>query len=536
MKECAVQESADGDQPKHEAAPEYGPDWVGLDQERMLEAHRAQLHMERQALEEAAEREREEEQLILALEDGSDAGSATKPLKMSASTTPAPRPAAPVRSQPAALIERLRIENLKSFAGPHEIALAPLTLVYGPNSAGKSTLLQALRIFMEVVDAGRHDGIHAWRNVFREASPTKVITYDQPDPGDLSGVSWRPELTLGVDFRTTRKALARAELTYAPYPFGSGGHRTALGFLDDESPSRKSFFPADPDPSSVVFADDYGEDPRGLYRVCIEQPGSDPIEAKRASDAYLFSHPDKALNQDLFALASMARHLGPHRGAPESGYRPLKGPFNIDPEYRGFSADYSVWSVGRYSGYELLNQAFRQLEVPYEFEPRFPLSRDQYETYRLTFRSPDRKWTLRDLRSGAPVHLDEVGYGVSQLLPVIDVCVHANEQVICIEEPELHLHPRLQSRLANLFATSVIERGNQILVETHSESLLLRARRLVRRGILQPSDVAVLYVDNTSAKGVSVRRLRLGDEGELLDPWPTGFFDDSLEDVLGGWE
>jgi predicted ATPase len=48
--------------------------------------------------------------------------------------------------------------------------------------------------------------------------------------------------------------------------------------------------------------------------------------------------------------------------------------------------------------------------------------------------------------------------------------------------------------------------------------------------------VAVLYVDNTRDSGVTIRRLRLGDHGELLDPWPDGFFDDSLADVLGGWE
>ena len=72
-----------------------------------------------------------------------------------------------------------------------------------------------------------------------------------------------------------------------------------------------------------------------------------------------------------------------------------------------------------------------------------------------------------------------------------------------------------------------------MIVETHSESLLLRVRRLVRSGKLQPDEVAVLYVDNTHEDGVSVSRLRLGYQGEFLDPWPTGFFDDSLADILG---
>lgn len=530
-----MQGSADGDARERDAAREYGPDWLGLDQAGMLEAHRAQRHKERHALEQEDERQRTEEQAILADIYDTDTD---RPRRMSEvrAAIPSPKPMTPERSQPAALIERLHIENLKAFAGPHEVGLAPLTLVYGPNSAGKSTLLQALRIFMGVVDAGRHDGIHAWAKAFEGSAPRTVITYDEPDPEDYSGVSWRRELILGADFRTRARALARAELRYAPNPFGTGGHEAALGFVSEEDLSRKSFFPADPDPDTVEFADDFGEDPRGLYTVCTSRPNDEPLETERAHDPLLFAHRDKALTQDLFALARMLRHLGPHRGAPESGYRPLKGPFNIDPKYRGFSADYSAWGLGDFGGYEVLNQALRQLDVPYEFQPTFPLDKEKYAEYRRKFRHPNNSWVLNDVRSGAPVGLDEVGYGISQLLPVIDVCVHANEQVICIEEPELHLHPRLQSRLANLFATSVVERGNQIIVETHSESLLLRARRLVRRGILQPADVAVLYVDNAAGTGVSVRRLRLGVEGELLDPWSTGFFDDTLDDVLGGWE
>jgi len=122
---------------------------------------------------------------------------------------------------------------------------------------------------------------------------------------------------------------------------------------------------------------------------------------------------------------------------------------------------------------------------------------------------------------------------VSQLLPVVDVSVHAERQIICVEEPELHLHPRLQARLGNLFATAVIRGRNQVIIETHSESILLRLRRLIRNGKLRADDVAVLYVDNVDEAGATARRLRIGERGELLDPWPTGFFDDGLADILG---
>ena len=258
-----------------------------------------------------------------------------------------------------------------------------------------------------------------------------------------------------------------------------------------------------------------------LTRFVVEESrdGEEWSSDTRLIDAELFAHEDRRLQADLFEMAFLLKYLGPHRGNPGKAYDPASGVFNSSwfdmyrkPQQSGFSE------------FDLLNQMLDQLEIPYEFEQN-PLSK---------LRNPlEQKWTLKDVRSGAPVALDQVGYGVSQLLPVIDVCVHARKQIICVEEPELHLHPRLQARLGNLFATAVVRGGNQLIVETHSESILLRIRRLIRGGQLHPEDVAVIYVDNTDEDGASIRRLRLGAQGELLDPWPTGFFDDGLADILG---
>jgi len=120
---------------------------------------------------------------------------------------------------------------------------------------------------------------------------------------------------------------------------------------------------------------------------------------------------------------------------------------------------------------------------------------------------------------------------VSQVLPIITECVGSTRDVICIEQPELHLHPRLAGNLAELLVETVAG-GSQVIAETHSENILLRVQRLVRQGAIQPDDVAIIYVDN-GPSGASARRLRLDSRGGLLDPWPTGFFDNRLRDVLG---
>jgi predicted ATPase len=214
----------------------------------------------------------------------------------------------------------------------------------------------------------------------------------------------------------------------------------------------------------------------------------------------------------LFDLASHLVYLGPHRGDPHPVYEPGREPFRRHIASRDSANPKRV------------NEMLERLEIPYRFQ-----TVDLREPATLRFR-PD--WQLVDTRTEVEVGLDQVGYGVSQVLPIVEACLRSSDQLICIEQPELHIHPRLQAKLGNLFAATVLD-GNQIIAETHSESLMLRVRKLIREGKLPSAHVAILYVDNTPGERASVRQLRLGDEGELLDPWPTGFFDDSLADILG---
>jgi predicted ATPase len=145
---------------------------------------------------------------------------------------------------------------------------------------------------------------------------------------------------------------------------------------------------------------------------------------------------------------------------------------------------------------------------------------------------------LTDRRAGVDVTPADVGFGVSQVLPIVVQLLAKQRSVICIEQPEIHLHPRLQTRLADLLIETTAQdgRANQVLVETHSEHLVLRLRRRIREGTLESDRVAVLYVD-TDADGASrVTRLRLDDQGDFLDEWPAGFFDERLEELFGGAE
>jgi predicted ATPase len=144
----------------------------------------------------------------------------------------------------------------------------------------------------------------------------------------------------------------------------------------------------------------------------------------------------------------------------------------------------------------------------------------------------------------------ETGTGFSQLLPIILAAFSGTGELVAIQQPELHLHPALQSELGDLFITRALgERSdetkwsgsNQFVLETHSEHLLLRIMRRIRetsRGTLPdqippvyPDDVSILYIDNTSGDTV-VRPMPLSDDGQLLYDWPGGFFEEGLRELL----
>ena len=128
------------------------------------------------------------------------------------------------------------------------------------------------------------------------------------------------------------------------------------------------------------------------------------------------------------------------------------------------------------------------------------------------------------------VSYDDVGFGISQIIPIITQSLISRGEVITIEQPELHIHPRLQADLGEVFHKSVKERNNQFIIETHSEHLLLRILKMVRQGKLNPEDVAIHYVSR-GKDGSEIERLRVDEDGDFIDEWPGGFFPERLREL-----
>ena len=93
-------------------------------------------------------------------------------------------------------------------------------------------------------------------------------------------------------------------------------------------------------------------------------------------------------------------------------------------------------------------------------------------------------------------------------------------------------YPRLQAAVGDLFIDTVAEGRGQMLIETHSEHLILRLLRRVREGVLEPDQMTVLYADVHEDGGTFLRELEVDRSGDLVDGWPGGFFEERLAEVL----
>ena len=224
-------------------------------------------------------------------------------------------------------------------------------------------------------------------------------------------------------------------------------------------------------------------------------------------------------------------YLGPLRSQPERYYT-----FSGDTtDYVGQSGEHLPSILFKES--ELLEKANGDLErlgVKYSLK----LAKLQNEDA-----SPSNVFSLRlvDTRTGIDASLRDVGFGISQVLPIVVQNRLSEEKTLLIEQPEIHLHPAHQAELGDLFIRSALEQKNTLLLETHSENLILRILRRIREtndnelpeGFppIRPEDVAILYVQ-PGEKGAQAIEIPVTEDGDFARPWPQGFFEESVKELF----
>ena len=180
------------------------------------------------------------------------------------------------------------------------------------------------------------------------------------------------------------------------------------------------------------------------------------------------------------------------------------------------------------TGYEIINQSLAEvLNTP---------NTDQLNHSALLHK---RQLNFKELRSNILLSANQLGTGISQVLPIVVAANIDQDCLISVEQPELHIHSRFQVELADVLLQT--RENHPYIIETHSEHLILRLLKRIRQSAeinmpdnfkpVKASDVSITYLE-PSENGVLVKRIRVDEDGEFQDRWPDGFFAERREELL----
>lgn len=178
------------------------------------------------------------------------------------------------------------------------------------------------------------------------------------------------------------------------------------------------------------------------------------------------------------------------------------------------------------------------------FEREIEDAESQIKWFGQTFKDGKKYVRMKDCKNGVYMEPSDVGTGISQIIPIIAGAMSPGCNFLSVEQPELHLHPAIQCNLGDLFISQMNRYPERtFLLETHSEHLILRLLRRIRETTsedvsdktlrLTNDHVGVIYVEELE-DNVRIRELRVGSDGEFIDEWPNGFFEEDFNEIVGG--
>lgn len=161
---------------------------------------------------------------------------------------------------------------------------------------------------------------------------------------------------------------------------------------------------------------------------------------------------------------------------------------------------------------------------------------ESFKVNRISNKRQDYEVKVKTKGSLGEVDLPDVGFGISQVLPVLVECFYAPaNSIILMEQPEIHLHPRAQAFLADVMIDVINaredghDRNIQLIIETHSEHFLRRLQRRIAEDAVKKEQVAAYFAD-ASRTPTTLDELRLDICGNI-ENWPKDFFGDEMEDI-----
>lgn len=446
------------------------------------------------------------------------------------------------------MLTSLRLRNVKSWLDTGELRLAPLTGLFGTNSSGKSSILQTLLLLKQTVEStDRAQVLHlGGERALVDVGAFRDLVHGHAHP---AAIEWALGWSLPVALRFSEPGASRTL-------FSTDQLRFAARIVERQ-----------PKPTARAVVDwfEYRIDPPGsrpgrCFGMRRAGTGQDAYELTAEGFAHkrnrgrpaplpapvkFYGFPEQVYyayqNTDFLADLQLAFeqvfgqlfYLGPLRDYPRRQYV-WAGTQPSDVGQRGEAAIAALlasrergasisrgWGRGRkhYSLEAMVASWLKQLGLVHEFSVDQVAEGSNIYQVRVQ-RSPRTPRVL----------ITDVGFGVSQILPVLVLPYYAPEgSTIILEQPEIHLHPAVQAGLADVLVDAVKTRNVQVILESHSEHLLRRLQRRIAEGELSADDTA-LYFCEMRGEASHATALDVDEYGNIRN-WPPGFFGDEMGDL-----
>lgn len=397
-------------------------------------------------------------------------------------------------------LRKFSLERYKGYARRVEVELAPLTILVGPNNAGKTALAQAIQLLAGGLAPSESDA-------------------REPLPVESGGIRHGETFDDLVTGRAPHGRL-RLSITLADGTAESSLAATVTNVLAERSSERQILDWRLTSDGREIAAERRGFGATSDYRISM--PGTEPKLRTVAWQGLLPKRPDElaewvAPQVDAFAgWAAGVRHLRCPRSL-------LPSPFSATEH-----APMAIGADGR--------------DTPLALAADDALRKSVRGWYRRTFGARIdvvAQGKYFELVTGTPfrdvdVRLGQSGRGLSHVLPIVVTALSAREAgpgADVIEHPEAELHPAAHADVAELLLANLAGAARPLIVETHSEMVLLRARRWVAEGRLPAGHVLVYWIHADPARGSVLEKIGIRDNGEM-ETWPEGVFIEDYEEIL----
>ena len=438
------------------------------------------------------------------------------------------------------MLTRMRLESFKSWKDTGDIDLRPITGFFGANSSGKTSLIQALLLLKQTADSPDRGIVFHFgdRRTPADLGDFESVVHEHDTSGTLRvSLDWEQQRPFNLTDTNTNLRVVRSSRIGFEVASREEATRSRKSLVVDQVSYRVGDavfgMRRKPNAKYELFTD--GAEFKFARNMGRAWPPPPPVKCYGFPDQVRAYFTNAGFLSDLeFTLEERLRniyYLGPLRAHPERRYT-WSGAQPLDVGPAGESVVDAILA-SRDRG-EMIGRGRGRPRVTLEEYVALWLKNlgliHDFRIVPLAEGSPVFEVRVRKSPKSSEVLITDVGFGVSQILPVLALCFYVPEgSTVILEQPEIHLHPAIQAGLADVFIDAWKKRGMQILLESHSEHLLRRLQRRIAEEDIHKENVSLFFC-STGPVSSGLTALKLDLFGNIAN-WPKDFFGDQFGEI-----